>query len=328
MAKTQRTVRRVITRPTDQVNTMIFRDAEKVRDAITAHQKREIAALYEKWADEIGHQADLAALGETFSDLVKEGQLRDLQRKLEATSVQVMLEVERKIKANMFTVASATVMSNNRWLQKLGLIPAGERAISMAFSNVPDQVIRRLVTGQVYEGGWNLSKSIWGDNRKTMQSIYEIIAAGKAQNKSIYEISKQLEQYVRPSARKPWNLRNAQGRLIYPKQVDYNAQRLARTLLQHSYQQSVIEMTKANPFVKGIKWVSNGSRVCELCLSRNGNIYTPEDIPQDHPNGMCVFPLVTESATEIGSRWGRWAVSDEGDYPEMDAFARRLGVWH
>ena len=58
------------------------------------------------------------------------------------------------------------------------------------------------------------------------------------ENCSYYEIAKDLESYVRPNARLPWNLRMADGKKIYKKQIDYNAQRLARTLVQHGYQQS------------------------------------------------------------------------------------------
>lgn len=38
-------------------NRLIFQDAELARDTITATQKREIAKLYDEWADEIGERA-------------------------------------------------------------------------------------------------------------------------------------------------------------------------------------------------------------------------------------------------------------------------------
>ena len=41
--------------------------------------------------------------------------------------------------------------------------------------------------------------------------------------------------------------------------VDYNAQRLARTLVQHSYQQSVIAVTKDNPFVTEVAVLTENS---------------------------------------------------------------------
>jgi len=110
-----------------------------------------------------------------------------------------------------------------------------------------------------------------------------------AQNKSIYQMSKELERWVNPDKARPWNLRNAAGRRIYPRSVDYNAQRLARTLVQHSYQQSFIESTKNNDLIEDYIWVANGSRACPICIDRDGKHFPKDDIPLDHPNGMCVW---------------------------------------
>jgi SPP1 gp7 family putative phage head morphogenesis protein len=101
-----------------------------------------------------------------------------------------------------------------------------------------------------------------------------------------------LERWINPDKAKPWNLRNAQGRLIYPRSVDYNAQRLARTMVQHSYQQSFVESTKNNDLIESYRWIANGSRVCPICEERNGQIFQKDELPLDHPNGMCVWEPV------------------------------------
>ena len=49
------------------------------------------------------------------------------------------------------------------------------------------------------------------------------MAKGIVAKKPIYDIAKDLESYVRPNARLPWNLRMADRVRIYKNEVDYNA---------------------------------------------------------------------------------------------------------
>ena len=308
---------------------LIFKDAEAARDAIVDSQKKEIAALYEKWADEIGERAKYYSHKSNASAAVSERQMKELQKMLKTTSQQVSNEVYSKIKNNMYTIADAVVADNVKWLESFGFSAEG---LNAAFNYVPDEVVRNLITGQIYSSGWSLSSRIWGDNEATLKDTYQIMAKGLAENKPVYEIAKELEQYVRPSAKKSWNpvlaMKNTKtGKIeykrIYKKQVDYNAQRLARTLAQHSYQQSFIATTQKNPFIIDYIWHSNGSRPCELCMSRDGVHYKKDELPMDHPNGMCTMePAVVKDMVD---QLANWFNSPDGTYPEIDAFASNFG---
>lgn len=301
-------------------NKLIFKDAEAARDAIMVSQKKEIAALYESWADEIGERAKFYSHKSTASAPVSERYYKELKKQLRATSQDVSNEVYSKIKKNMYTVADAVVADNVKWLESFGFSKDG---LNAAFSYVPDEIVRNLITGQIYDSGWSLSARIWGDNEQTLKDIYQVMAKGLAENKPIYEITKDLEKYVRPSAQLPWNLRAADGVKIYKKQVDYNAQRLARTLVQHGYQQSFVATTQKNPFISEYIWRSNGSRVCELCLARDGKHYKKDELELDHPNGMCTMePVVADNMVD---QLADWFNSPDGTYPEIDEFAGNFG---
>ena len=299
---------------------LIFKDAEAARDAIVDSQKKEIAALYESWADEIGERAKFYSHKSTASAPVSERYYKELQKQLRVTSQEISNEVYKKIKKNMYTVADAVVEDNVKWLEKFGFSKDG---LNAAFSYVPDEIVRNIITGQIYDSGWSLSARIWGDNEQTLKDIYQVMAKGLAENKPIYEIAKDLEKYVRPSTQLPWNLRAADGVKIYKKQVDYNAQRLARTLVQHGYQQSFIATTQKNPFITEYVWRSNGSRVCELCASRDGVHYKKTELPMDHPNGMCTMEPVV--ADDMVDQLADWFNSPDGTYPEIDEFAGNFG---
>ena len=225
-------------------------------------------------------------------------------------------DLENTILDNMGAVARAVVKDNIAFHSAIHMTVQG------MFSHVPGNVINTVSTGQLYEGNWSLSKAIWGTTAKTKQDINTVIAEGIAKNKSAYDIAKDLEKYVNPSAKKDWAWSK-----VYPGtalKVDYNAQRLARTMVSHAYQQSFVMTTQHNPFVTKYRWdSSNSSRVCELCASRDGVLFDKDQLPLDHPNGMCTFiAVIDKSMTEIADQIADWTLG--GSDPELDAYAEYL----
>jgi len=264
---------------------LIFRDAEKARNTITLQQRRDIKRLYAEWAAGIGILAAFYPISNS-NENVSEWQFRDFIKNVFSAGEHVPVAVEGIVTKNMLTMSEAVFSANTKWLTSLGL---DNTALSASTSSIPNDVVQRLITGQYYEQDWSLSKSIWGDNAETHKQILEIVEGGRVQGKSIYEISKDIERYVNPDKVRPWNLRDQTGRKIYPRDVEYNSQRLARTLVQHSYQQSFIEATKDNDLIEDYIWIANGPRVCPICIDRDGKHFPKDELPLDHPNGMCVF---------------------------------------
>lgn len=299
---------------------LIFQSADKAKAAITDAAKKEIAKLYSDWADEIGEKAMYYKTKTNASSWLQEQNMRQLQAQLTATSHQISNEVYGIAKDSIYKVSDAVVQANNKWLIGLGFPVDG---VNSAFVSVPDQTVRRLITGQIYESGWSLSKAIWTDNEKTLHDIYGIVAKGLAENMSAYDISKLLEKYVSPAKAKQWNLTMPDGVKIYKKSVDYNAQRLVRTLVQHGYQQSFIATTKDNPFVEYYIWRANGSRTCLLCADRDGKHYAKDELPMDHPNGMCTMEPYVDDKKMI-DQLANWVNSPDGTHPDIDAFASQF----
>lgn len=300
---------------------LVFKDAEQARDSICIEDQRKIRDLYAEWADKVADRAEFYEKKTTASSYWQQQQMLELERQLRSQSMQIHKEIEAKSKLSMYMVADSVVGCNAEFLKTLGF---KEEGINTAFTSVPNRVVSNIVTGQIYKSGWSLSKAIWTDNQKTLSDIYSIVAQGRAMNMSAYEVSKMLERYVSPSRKMQWNLKMRDGAKIYKKTVDYNAQRLVRTLNQHAYQQSVIQVAKDNPFIQGIYWRANGSRVCPLCMDRDGNFYKWNEVPMDHPNGMCTMEPAIDMDKTI-DQLADWINSPDGTYPEIDEFAKQFG---
>lgn len=270
-----------------------FTTGVSIRNYVNRQSKARIKRMYKELYKDLQKEANTLKFRTNVSSIIRTEQIKNIQHMLVDGINNVDKNLESLVVQGMTRVSTAVVKDAQTLLKEAGLNIKG------AYQNVPQDVVARISTGTVYEEGWSLSKRIWQDGRDITKEIQTIISKGVAGNKTAYEIAKELEKYVNPSAAKPWDWSR-----MYPgcrKVVDYNAQRLARTMVQHAYQQSLITTCKGNPYIKGIKWLaSGGPRTCELCEERDGQIFPVDDVPLDHPNGLCTQEAVlVEDKDEI-----------------------------
>lgn len=290
-----------------------IRSAEQMRNTITKAQQRQIKKVYEEIADEIAKMAKKYDGKTNISSVVRKHQLNIIAKEIEKMVDGSGKDISKIIKSSMKSISEEMASCSVEWLKEVGW------EVTNGFTNITKSVVEDITTGRVYKNGWNLSNRIWGIDDKIKQDAYSIVAKGIVEQKSTYEIAKDLEKYVRPSASKTWEWSK-----VYPgtnKVIDYNAQRLARTLSQHAYQQTFVRTTMNNPWVEKYQWVSNGSRVCPLCMDRDGQVYEKWDLPEDHPNGMCTWVPICKSDDEIISDIVNWYDAPDGTYPDIDLFA-------
>lgn len=268
---------------------------------LTKSQAIEVQSMHKKLDKQVQKQLIGLKNIDTKTAALQRLQLSQLQSSIKAGMDKLSYEVETMTKNNMKQVSAAVVDDTKKWLSGVGFKAEG------TMINVPSEVVEGIASGKVYEKPWSLSESIWGSNQKTHSDIEKIVAMGAAQGKSSYDIAKDLETYVNPSAKKDFEWSK-----VYPgvnKKIDYNAQRLSRTMVAHAYDQSVIVTCKMNPFVTGIQWQSAHAvgRTCSLCLQRDGMIYEKSKCPMDHPCGLCtMIPIVQDSYDDISGRIADW----------------------
>jgi len=290
-----------------------FSGAEAQRLKITQEQQKYIRDLYKQASAEVGKLAEKAP--RVPSDALRKQYLKTLQGQIDIQLKDIESQLNGTIRSGMTATVKATVADAKTFLKKYGL------PIKGAYSRVPADIVQAVASGQLYTGNWTLSKALWLNTTETQRDVQSVIAQGIIQNRSAYDIAKDLEKYVDPTARKDWDW----GK-VYPgtkKVVDYNAQRLARTMVSHAYQQAFVRTTQKNPFVTKYRWeAANTERVCEICEERDGKLFDKDDLPLDHPNGMCTFTAVMDDLDTIGARLGDWAAGKSD--PELDIWAEDL----
>lgn len=310
-----------------------LKNAEQVRQTTTMSQQKEIKRLYEQLYQDVTRK-----VGQLGNNNLQKQNLILLQRDIKNRIAQLNSDMQNGIIRDMRIVSNEVVEDTRTFLKQCGF---RDEDIHNAFSYVPDQIIRNITSGNVYQDGWTLSGAIWGYNKRTQEDLNKIISIGTTQGKSAVEIARELEQYVDPSARKSaktiqsWRydkVGNKTKDSVYFGKIDYNALRLARTLISHAYQQSFENVNRNDPFVVGYRWLISNfhGRVCEICRARaetdqfglGVGVFPKDQLPLDHPNGMCTFEaVIPDSMTDIARKIGKWYQAPIGTYPDIDKYA-------
>lgn len=305
-----------------------LKTTEELRESITTKAQKEILKLYNDMYKEIEKQIRSAG-----NSLTKE-RLVILQRTIKSRISTINNSVRSEIVNASSSVCEQVVSDKREWLERYGL---KENDIQDAFAYVPNRVIQSILQGAIYQDDWKLSSAIWGADKKVQDSIDKIVSIGTAQGKSAYEVAKDIEEYVQPGARKPsrtissWRYDRNGNKIrdtFYFGRVDYNAQRLARTMISHAYQQAFETVNRNDPFVEYYIWHTSNfhGRVCDICRARDGQKFKKDELPLDHPNGMCVFEAYSPySMKQIAQRIGAWYDSPSGTFPGIDLFAKEFG---
>lgn len=276
-----------------------FVETNKIK--ITKKAQKEVKKLYQKVAEDFERELNNIPSDGMVSEQLRRVWLSNYLTSLNKEIDKLTVQLSKKIIANTEEMAQIVVDANISLMAQVGLELKG------AFSWVPTQVVEALVSGSVYKGDWSFSEAIWGAGAKTKHDLSTIIAEGIAKQKPAYDIAKDLEKYVNPSAKKDWKWSK-----VYPstaKKVDYNAQRLARTMIQHSYQVAYRQTIDKNPFVYGSIWhsVFAKGRTCQLCMDRDGQHYSKGKEPLDHPQGLCFLEPDMPSMGYISNELADWA---------------------
>lgn len=295
-----------------------FADAENYRATTISYQERRIRKFYRDMYKEL--QREIKSLDADSSETDRR-YLNQLKDELGARINQITLQTDKLIRDGVTTTTERVLENNKTFLNGIGF--SNYNVSPQLVSTMADYVI----SGKLYGGKFSLSSSIWGSGKRTQFDINRIISRGILEHKSTYEIAKQLEKYVNPNVLHPIKS-GVMG------EVDYNAQRLARTMVQHAYQEAFVASTIDNPFIEAYKWVTSGlSNVCQLCIAREeddeyglgAGIYPKDALPLDHPNGNCTFDIVTvwdeDSAREAVMDWKFGDLDDEELAEALERFS-------
>ena len=302
----------------------IVKEIRKRVSRLTLQQQRELLQLYDDVIKELAEKAS-----KSKSKSLTERWVKDYLEELKKARKELAKELNKSIKGYTTKAAKIGTEVEQQILSKafkLAGIDPGDHFKTM-FSRVQDKVVKDIISGNLYKDKRTLSNRIWNCTNEFGQDIQYMINKGLLEKKSAIELAKGLEQFVKEPAK-----RETTWGKVYPnlknKRVDYNAMRLARTSINHAYQTASIQSSNMNPFVEGIEWRSamQHGRTCEFCMERHGKIYPVDDVPLDHPNGLCtMIPYIPKSLNEVAYELRRWI--DGSTNQKLDIWYNKYGEY-
>lgn len=291
-------------------------EAQRKKIKLAKKQEQQIKQIYNDMYLKVSKK-----LSKVNPNTLSERYLEELQKELSKEIKSVHNKVPKVIKNN---IDKSTNLANDVQLDFFMQINElyslnMKDTFSSMFSKIPKVAMDEILHGTAYKDRKGLSERIWQYTKKFDKDIDYIISEGIGAKKSTYEIAKDLEIYVNPKASKPWEWSN-----VYPnasENIDYNAQRLARTAVNHAFQQAQKRSCEKNPYVTGIRWRSAQihGRTCQLCKDRDNQLFKINEVPLDHPNGLCTtIPEIPMSLEDVGTELRGWIDGDAN---------KKLDIW-
>lgn len=249
---------------------------------------------------------------------------KEYVKALKADRKIISKQIEDIIKAGMDSASTLGAKTNYDMLNsfvgnnfEIGMSFKG------AFAKVNTNVTNAILQGDIYSDGRSLSQRIWKLTGEFEGKVQDVINQGILQQKSTKELAKDLREFAKPPDKRPLSWRgDYESYKAY--NINYSAKRLARTTINHAYQTATIESSQLNPFINKMRWeTSGGHRVCEICASREGKEFLLDEVPLDHPNGMCVMiPVLEKDLKEVAKEIRAWI--DGEDNPGLDNWYKKI----
>lgn len=306
----------------------LFRKARREHLGNIARGSAEIIKLYREAAADLAARAAASRKGSLTERWAAEyaESLKRRVRELEAGLYDVTLQGLKR---------SAELPSEamGEWWKAVG-----GQSFRDAFATTPDSVLVGIIEGGFYKDNKGLSERIWRVADSFEKDVGYIVNRGIAEKKSALELARDLEQYVKLPAKRDFDWGKVYPNLSGEK-VDYNAQRLARTSINHAYFLGNVKVCTENPFVTAMHWdLSNaheerqvipfGPDECDEYAAHDEGLgegnWKPEEIPVPHPQCLCVqWAVIPQSLEDIGAQIGRWASGEPDEL--LDEWYEKYG---
>jgi hypothetical protein len=237
----------------------------------------------------------------TQKELVgRKGYSRKFYKELQKNVLKELSNIDNY--TNKLTIKKATEISteianlHGQYYNKL----SNEFLAKKLFDGVPTLVMDNIISGKVYVDGLGLSERIWVNGKLIDNNMNKLITKALLSSTPVETLANDVLKYVNP---------NIKGSRFY------YAQRLAKTTISHSYQLTLSQINKNNPFCEGLLWVAAGAKSCEICQDRDGTIYesnftygdyTTDPLPLEHPNGQCIIIPQMQDSSDISKQLEDW----------------------
>lgn len=264
--------------------TIRFTKSNKLRNKLILTQEEQFRRLFKKAFKLIQEKIITTGLHSSKGNLsgIYVQKLKSLSKFIVKSYSELIPKIESVITDNLFVVTESVVKEFER---------KSNTDIKDSKSFVQD-IVSSVILGHIYDTNWTLHKAVSNYPKYIKKLVDTIIQDGITDGKSAEEITDTILDVLDPSAPPEKRKYVAKSGMAHTGKIDADVQKIAKTTLVHDYERAVISTAMVLEGRVFIRWISAlAPNTCELCEQRHNQLYEPEDVPLEHPNGQCELQI-------------------------------------
>ncbi|WP_302671617.1 hypothetical protein [uncultured Clostridium sp.] len=303
-----------------------MREAMNGRNKLTTETLIKVRNLYEEVANDLLKKAETAKGG--FTKAWTYDYEKYIRYKILELNNQLSQLTEEAVKTSA-EIAASVQGDFLSYINSKYHLDIDKEKLEVAYSTNSD-LIGQIIQGGFYKDSRSLSERIWTYGNKYNNDIQYIITKSMAEQKSYLETIKDLEKFLKSNTDSDFKKSYTK---LYNRRVDFNAQRLLRTSVNHMFFASSINKAQKNPYIYAVHWNLSsthnerqvkhfGEDECDQYATVDeyglgiGN-FPKYKVPIPHPQCLCYHTMeISKSLDEIGEELGQWVRG--GSNPTLD----------
>ncbi len=284
---------------------------------LNKNQEKELLNLYKQLANQLSY--DIATCRTSSQDAY----LRKLNEIVKININQLNSQLSAIIKANAETSSQIASTVESFYYHQITDDSVLSTMFNNSILNTSRKTVSKLIQGGYYKDGKTLDQRLWNITKNSAKDIDSLIKVNLLKGANAKELAQQVNKYVNPL--KKLELKNDE--VGFSKNVSYQASRLARTSITHSFRETQIQQAMNNPFNIGMKWElspSHGIRMhgkTDVCDDYAGQdnyglgtgVFPANKMPVGHPQCLCITYEVNTDIKSAMKELKAWSNGEKDD---------------
>lgn len=291
-------------------------------------QEQGIKEVYADTSRRIAQEIAKGNLNKFDIDRLKRVQV-EIKGRIDELNNQLTINFDRYIQGNVEAGSGYAKKVTIDLVQRAGITRLSTPVIEEAFFRMNVNAVEGMWTRSRY--GLKLSDQIWNKNENYRKHINKILTTGVATGEDCVTVARALETYVKMGKKTlaekyPNMMARMEGRV--PKDITYEALRLARTEMTSAFGLGSMKSASMNPSNKGVRFILSGSHpmydICDVHCNLDDYGLGPGGYPLDqapdypfHPNCLCIMTQINESPDDLLARLRAWE-TDPSSQPDLE----------
>lgn len=277
---------------------------------------RGVKALYRRVAAQLRSEIESITPG-----TLRRAHLTALASALEKAAKTLNQETLDAVTRGIRLAVDEAVSGPEQVTQELLAGTFGRAEVKWLFADINQRAVMSLLARTRHDG-LKLSDRVWRTSQHARRALQKIVEDGVTRGLDSRKLALQVQRYLQPDV---WTVMKLETRrnLGVPKNVSYEAMRLARTEMNNAFHEGTVMAYRAMPSARGVYWRLSARHplpdVCDDYASHNDNGFWPkgEEPARPHPQCFCVILPAMEDPEEFTERLRAW-MRNPASQPDLE----------